>query len=545
MSNNNNNSTHKLVNLPHILLSNIVDNLKDNIDKICFSLVCKRWFDNRNRYLLFNTKNFYCNYKDRSKITMNSYRSLIFESLNQKKQRTMFVTKDKNYIYHYDYTIDYDSIESIDEIDQNIVKVIESREMILREDSDKLYTRLYELIGKSNVTGLRKCMTLKYGIPMNITSLAFSYYFNEALFKGCFPPNLKKLKFVGQFNQVIEVGVLPDTLESLEIGHLNQILEPGVLPTSLKILRITGSAPDNYLKVGSLPPNLEEFIQNGAYINIDSNVLPNSLITLGKVPLPWMKSIKPLENLRSLMVRRSTGCLDLSDLPQSLTRLDIFHSLSVLKSLPTSIKHLNIAYSEYDIDELFPDRSLYHFESLQVSPFKQESLDGLDIKRLLMEDDSVGEENSLATLRVIPFGVETLDIDVQCNFKFNQNSLPSSLKTLNVYHMNSFIHPGIIPNSVNHLIIQVPRCDIHIAEGILPDSVQNIELKQVVFPTSSIVDNISFEDYNFNKCSIRKLDDQYYIVFGHQKNKPFLIASLFHKSMFLDRVNVVKILNGE
>ncbi|EFA77901.1 hypothetical protein PPL_09401 [Heterostelium album PN500] len=259
-----------------------------------------------------------------------------------------------------------------------------SKQLQYGDKSDKLFTRLYDLIGQSKVTSIKECMTLKHRIPTNITSLSFEHFFNEPLFKGCFPPNLEKLKLHGNFNQRIEVGALPDTLESFEVNTLNQILEPGVLPTSLKVFKILEYAPNNYLKVGSLTPNLQEFVHHGKDIYIDSNVLPNSLIKLHNAPVSWMMSIKNLENLRSL----------------------------------------------------------------------------------------------------------------------------------------NFTCPGIIPNSVNNLFIQDRRDDIVIPEGILPDSVQNIKLSQVLFPTIKMVDNISFEDYLNNKsCNIRKLDDQYYIVFGHNYNK--------------------------
>ncbi|EFA81424.1 CIGB-like protein [Heterostelium album PN500] len=525
MTINNNNSTHKLVNLPHILLSNIVNNLKDNIDKICFSLVCKRWFDDRNRYLLFDTDSLYCIDKDISRITLNSYRSLISESLDKKKQRTMLVTSGEIFLGIYDHLLDLDSIESTDELDQNIEKLTLNRAILIRSEPVKLFTKLYDLISKSNVTSIEDCPTLKHRIPMNITSLVFDHYFNEPLFKGCFPPNLKKLKFNHSFDQVIEVGVLPDTLESLEMFKLNQILEPGVLPTSLKIFRIWNIAPDDYLKVRSLPSNLEEFIHNCSDVSIDPEVLPNSLITLQDVPLSWMKSIKYLENLRSLRLCNNPGLLDLSDLPKSLTRLDISYPLKLKSALPTSIRHLSLANSVYDIDELFPDRTLYHLEYLQLSIFKKESLDGLDIKRLCLEYYYKGlAPVETETLRSIPFGVETLEI--WCDLQFNLNPLPSSLKTLDVYNMKSFTGPGIIPNSVNHLIIHENGSHIDIADGIIPDSVQNIKLTISLFPTTKMVDNITFEDYDKNfwnnsldlsdsSCSIRKLDDQYYIVFGH------------------------------
>ncbi|EFA75751.1 hypothetical protein PPL_10806 [Heterostelium album PN500] len=487
MSNNNNsnNSTHKLVNLPHILLSNIVYNLTDNIDKIFFSLVCKRWFEDRNRYLLFDTNTLYRIEKYNSRIKLNSYRSIIFESLNKKKQCNMLVNPKTYYFERYDQIMDYDSIESIDEIDQDIVEVtIRSSEFEYREDSDKLLDRLYDLISKSNITSIKDCQTLKY-VPANITSLVFDSTFNEALFKGCFPPNLKNLKFVGNisnscdFKKEIGVGVLPDTLESFEMFNIYQILEPGVLPISLKILRILGdSEPGNYLKVGSLPPNLQEFFHNGKDFNIDSDVLPNSLITLENVPVSWMNSIKQLENLRSLML---------------------------------------VGYSG------------------KVAGFKQESLDGLNIKRLCLNSFPYRERPD--THRDIPFGVETLEL--LYHNKINQKSLPSSVKTLVVDNMQNFIRPGMIPNSVNHLII-LNSATNNIEEGILPDSVQNIELKQLLFPITKMVNNISFNVDDDTKFSFRKLDDQYYIVFGHQYDR--FIARLFHKSMFLEADNAVETL---
>ncbi|EFA85601.1 hypothetical protein PPL_01384 [Heterostelium album PN500] len=108
--------------------------------------------------------------------------------------------------------------------------------------------------------------------------------------------------------------------------------------------------------------------------------------------------------------------------------------------------------------------------------------------------------------------------------------------------MDCFKRQGIIPNSVNHLIIREGK-DIVLQEGILPDSVQNIELKTAYFPTTKLVDNISFKDYENHKCSIRKLDDQYYILFGKQTHRRYFMAGLFHKSMFEDRFNVIKILS--
>ncbi|EFA78971.1 hypothetical protein PPL_08439 [Heterostelium album PN500] len=100
------NKTNILVNLSHLLLSKIVNYLEDNIDRIVFTLVCKRWFEERDKYLYFNTDHIYMiNHQNNSKHHLNSYRSSINQSLSQKSNCRLIIN-DK--AFKCDYVLDKD-----------------------------------------------------------------------------------------------------------------------------------------------------------------------------------------------------------------------------------------------------------------------------------------------------------------------------------------------------------------------------------------------------------------------------------------------------
>ncbi|EFA84136.1 hypothetical protein PPL_03210 [Heterostelium album PN500] len=92
-------------------------------------------------------------------------------------------------------------------------------------------------------------------------------------------------------------------------------------------------------------------------------------ICLSLVCKRWIPFIKSLQDLSTLTLARrddSIVSIDLSVLPDSLTSLSIYTSCLLISSLPPSIRHLNIYQTQYDIDEIFKDRSQYHFETLCV-----------------------------------------------------------------------------------------------------------------------------------------------------------------------------------
>ncbi|EFA78975.1 hypothetical protein PPL_08443 [Heterostelium album PN500] len=429
-----------IVNLSHLLLLKIVSYLEDNIDRICVSLVCKRFFDERDKYLYFNTDNIGMNniqveedkddeiYNHKNVFTLKSYRSSILRSLNQKKE-------------------------------------------------------IYKMISNSNVSTLK-----------GISSLS-----------------------------CISAGVLPNTLKKLKFGsNFNQALEPHVLPSSLTHLQL-GRDYAQTLQVGSLPPNLRVLINNGNCV-ISDGVLPQSLCTL-KSPFSWIPFIKSLDNLTTLTLTQF-GCseskINLSDLPASLTSLDIHGSCHLTSTLSPSIKYLNIFETQYDIDEIFKDRSQYHFERISVDGFKQESLDNLKIKELQLQLDKI--EN---IIRDIPFGVETLYFghDEYQLSKNIPNGIPSSVKKIIFQYYKTINEIDFeIPNTVEEIVIQRYCNSDQFSSKWIPNSV-----KSMTIPSEWIRDNIEtpisvtnfcFISYNQKvDLHVRKIYDNHYLLFGQSRDK--------------------------
>ncbi|EFA79034.1 hypothetical protein PPL_08504 [Heterostelium album PN500] len=535
-----------IINLSHILLSKIISYLEDNIDRLCVSLVCKRWFDERDKYLYFNTDRININlckdiddhhdhsnneseieekqYNIKCLFSLESYRSSILRSLNQKNNCTLAYSRD---FYLSDYSVNPYSYPEDDRIISNITKVI------LDEQLDNKYLKeIYGMISISNVSTLKGITSLSSVLPVNLTSITFHEEFDEVLLAGYLPPKLEKLKFEwnSEFNQVIAAGVLPNTLKKLRFGDdFNQQLEPHVLPSSLTYLKLGGEYTQT-LQVGSLPPNLRA-LNCYCICMISDGVLPQSLCTLTESPLSWIPFIKSLNNLTTLSLYNkknddSNSTLNLADLPTSLTSLSIDTSCRLISSLSPSIRFLDIHLTDYDIDEIFKDRSQYHFERLCVDGLKQESLDNLKIKELKLQfltNESI--------IRDIPFGVETLDFGYDIYhfqiIKRIPNGVPLSVKKI-IFQFNTTINQldFEIPNSVEEVVIKYYYLKYQFPSKLIPNSVRSMTVPSEMIPNVDIFDipksvtSLCFIDsYQKVDLHVRMIYDDRYLIFGQSFNK--------------------------
>ncbi|EFA80553.1 hypothetical protein PPL_06492 [Heterostelium album PN500] len=560
-----------LVNLPHIILSKIVENLNDNIDRIFVTLVCKKWYDERSKYLSFNIKNFNMIDNDHDQIYLNSYRSLLVNSISQKSNCSLVVSSKR---YNNDYlitlgkyiliykkevnitiinkVINLDQLYDFENIQSNISKVILNNAIIDRsindEDAFIIFERFYEAISQSNVTYLNGYQSLIYKLPVNLKKLKFSNRFNQALVPGCLPPNLESIDFGHSFNQPIEKGVLPNTLKKLSLGDsFNQYLVPGVLPESLKVLKFTEVNFQDILQIGSLPSNLEIIQYSGHHAPIGEGILPNSLQQLIYVPISWVPAIKLLTNLKVLkfyQYREEPGLtLDLNHLPSSLTELDIRNKVKLTSVISPSIRCLDIENSEYDINEIFMnDRSLYHFENLMVmvNSLKSKSLDNLKIDTLFLSSREDAEEQEI-TIDLIPFGVETLKLDLyQIKLKY---PIPPSVKKLFVFKFDGrspalehIIEADAIPRSVEEFVVENHYG--HLEEfnfNNFPQTIQSLTLPSQTIPKNiKLPNNLILSPNDYEKFNIRKLDDHHYILLCQQ---PYIIASILNDSQ-LSKLNI-------
>ncbi|EFA80751.1 2-nitropropane dioxygenase [Heterostelium album PN500] len=245
-NNNNNNEQHILVNFPNVLLSEIISHLK-NIDRICWSLVCKRWYNQKDRYLLFDTD------RITSKAHLDhfkpQYRMVMSRSLELKNDCSVLFSMKTSQTSGFDYYIDYGNyfLYKTFMIDINGWMLTYSLLLLLLsigtlKDIDKIYT--------------------------NVTSIRFykSYDLRE-LKVGSLPPNLTVLKFSG-YSQAIEAGVLPQSLVRLESAPITWIPAIKTL-ASLKTLsfytRFGSETVDNLIKLDELPPSLTDLSFKSTY----------------------------------------------------------------------------------------------------------------------------------------------------------------------------------------------------------------------------------------------------------------------------------------
>ncbi|EFA80565.1 hypothetical protein PPL_06504 [Heterostelium album PN500] len=515
MSNNNNNNHNQrniLVNLSHLLLSKIINYLDDNADRIVFTLVCKRWFIDRHRYLSFNISHIKKILNDvlKNNMFLNSYESIYLDSINRKNKYRIVVFKTIQNSPMSVFTME--KLRQIKEIHPNVDQVISTD----IESSD--LEELYRMICRSNVTDL-SCQTLRYRLPDNLTSLSFAYDFDEPLLPGSLPPNLKNLDFsFSKYKQPIQKGLLPNTLEKLHLcSSRKTLIEPGVLPSSLKVLSYNGN---NTLKVGSLPPNLEEFNFYGDLnVPISEGVLPLSLHTLS-VPFQWLPLIKSLSNLKSLSLLGSgkDDIVDLSYLPSSLTDLQIGGESMFLSTIPPSIKSIGSIYPQ-KTDSLFKDRSEYQLDYLSIVGYKQGSLNGLKIKELDIFMDVLNPDIQMDELKDLPDGIEKLYIAFQSDIPINLKDIPSSVRTLTLNSLDSF-DVNTFPNTLEELVIddvgEYDDIDDQLFDSdLLPSTLQSLTLPSLLLPQPRIPNNLIIKTVELkntsDKITLRRLDDHHFL----------------------------------
>ncbi|EFA85562.1 hypothetical protein PPL_01521 [Heterostelium album PN500] len=549
-----NNNKHICL-LPHLLLSKIVYFIDDNIDRICFSFACRRWYFERDKYLIFNSNAI--SIIDEKKINhfyLNSFKSIFIKSINQKSRCTLLIQNDHHNCYNdeeYDFHIQNPSkLETIDNgMKSNIYKIKTNIKFNSNDRGKALKTLGNWVQSQPNVVKLKNFYLSKLGVNsssrnnllMNITSLSLPSKFDEALSAGYFPPNLRSLKFGDKFDRPIKAGVLPSGLEKLIFGvSFDQALQPGVLPATLKSLTLRNAFYKPSLQVGSLPASLETLLYSGHYTEIeDVGVLPTSLLTLKGAPPTWIKAIRSLSNLRYLSIDNSEEeqfTIDLSDLPDSLQTLVAPHTLK--SKLPTSIKSLDIADATYQMDEIFSSaadhQSQYRLDYLKIcdNGSNKESLENLDIKELhVCQNEFTPLEQPIK----IPFGVATLSLEL---FGESKIAIPLSVTKLNVLQsdgrlddIETLMKFNDNNNSIKEMSIETATDLSRLDSEIIPESVETLKLiTTVCIPQPRVPNNLILHVNEYETIYIRKLDNDHYIFFS-QSPPDFLSAIVHHSQL--------------
>ncbi|EFA77733.1 hypothetical protein PPL_12345 [Heterostelium album PN500] len=347
---NSDNSDNKLVNLPHILLSKIVKELGENIDIISFSLVCKKWFKDRDSYIVFNFNHILASNSldDLKSFHWNSYRKQIEYSKSIKPNcKLCFCTNDELTIYdpkyvNFDYVLDYE------------LYYVENQPLVIPSNVDDI---TFSNSFNHSLDLISDALALSNN---NVKSLHFGAQFNQPLTPGSLPPTITSLSLSEHFNQPLDIDSLPSSLTSLVFGpHFNQELRPGVLPQSLRYLEL-GETFNQPFGHGSLPPNLVEivFYNDVQSPILDAQVIPQSLRAIENIPPSWMEQLDLMPQLNRISIKKLPALIfPAGSIPPNITKLDFgFNASFILHDgvLPPMLKSLKLGRCSYRLEHLFP-----------------------------------------------------------------------------------------------------------------------------------------------------------------------------------------------
>ncbi|EFA82984.1 hypothetical protein PPL_03762 [Heterostelium album PN500] len=336
------NVKHRLVQLPHFLLSNIINLLEFDIDRLCFALTCKRWLNERDSYLTLNHHNsllpkvqsieyikgfclisFKKQFEQSRNLAVKTRLKYAINGTNLHLISKSFIPKFK--INTNDYFVFFDQIKDYFTIPKSVNLFYLHNDINLK--------LIYDAIAKSNVDTFiyNRCIqVLQPGaLPPNIRTLKF-YHNICPLQPGCLPPNLTSLTMSNP--KTLQIGVLPESLEHLDLSN-------------------SGYINNDFLTVGTLPPNLRSITFDHHFQQqITREMLPSiRLETIVNLPrhslgeLPQCVTTVTL-SAPKLMTPLPLPPLQAGEIPTTLTSLDFgFNCIDVdFALIPTSIKILNL-----------------------------------------------------------------------------------------------------------------------------------------------------------------------------------------------------------
>ncbi|EFA75811.1 hypothetical protein PPL_10866 [Heterostelium album PN500] len=510
-----NSQTNKIVNLSYLILNKIIRYLNDNIDIICFSLVCKRWYNDRDKYLIFNTDRINLFSLHNSTDTNQCYQHFklpsyynIFKKSIQLKMNCILTIGDENFSVKYDYF--YDELNKLTSIPCNVSDIYIQFYDSLPKDEKEYLDRL--LSESQSLTDLNGCSTLKYGLPKSIKSLSL-IEFDEILVKGSLPNSLQEL-YIDDIYQEILPGVLPDGLLSVTLDRYHYEILPGLLPNGLEKLSLEGYHLE--IQPGVFPSSLKSLsLLSYERNSIDSTSWEDSIEMKSYFPISWFQAISSLSNLQTLILdfkykKQEANIFNLKYLSPNIVSLVIKIPNIVLKgTMPTSLKRINLGEFRFKIDEIFPETNQYHLESFE---YRNNCFIPMP-PNIKINNLSVSGESKQSTI-ALPSGVRSIFLNIKWSgskkkkivFSDNDVTDQTSRRSLKLLRLPTFIEgpPKFeLPNTIEYLDIGYNELD-DISEFI-PST-----LKTLVFSVQSNINiNIPNDfEYEHSFKLVSNLKDQ-------------------------------------
>ncbi|EFA86162.1 hypothetical protein PPL_00724 [Heterostelium album PN500] len=405
------NSNNTFVNLSHLLLKKIVGYLDDMFQQMLFTMVCKKWYEERYKYLVLKVG--LSNERD-DLVHLKSFSTCV--TTESHRFQLVVISEDDFGYYHDEYHLYY--------------KTATDPSTILKPNTYSLMLNRYVDIDISlfkdvleNCANCRSISLAKYQKPLNSNS---------------FPKNLEKLELIG-YLLPLENGSLPNGLKILKFKYSYYLpMSASVFPTTLTELIFA----DGY--------QFELAVGGG-----DSKVLPQSLTKIKHCPVSWIKYLKYLPNLRYLSFDGycRDGVLEPGSLPSTLTTLDFGESifrLSGASIIPSSVRHLNLGGCIIDL-------------ALNVLPFDAhyDYLCALEFHAPILPNQLPPNIKELQLTRYnkplvpgsLPVGIEVLKLPYIDSEKLLVGTIPNTVKKLSLflYEQEQRFPIECIPNSIETL----------------------------------------------------------------------------------------------
>ncbi|KAN0022895.1 hypothetical protein ACTFIU_005636 [Dictyostelium citrinum] len=354
-------------------------------------------------------------------------------------------------------------------------------------------------------------------LPPSITSIRFSYGFNQRIAKGVISDNVISITFGDSFNQSLDGNWLPKQLKHLQFGHkFQQHIKIGQLPPSLTSLVLDPRSYKGVIEIGSIPDSVKtldykfnscsnqesisfnpipksitrlvfdsEFNQNikandissnynltsihfGEHFNSDIGIksLPNSIREI-KFGRAFDRDIKLCPSSITSIDFGNKFNRPLSMMTQTLTSIDFGSKFNQIIPqgifIHTRLKSLNFGYH---FNQIIPADTLPPtLESLNLGGYNREitvkndeyDCYGINSKGGFGSNSGSfcvgGTNNGLREMLKTTTSLKNLTLNY-FNLKIEVGDLPNSIESLNLgYHFNQSIGNNVLPKLLKKLFI--------------------------------------------------------------------------------------------
>ncbi|EFA75341.1 hypothetical protein PPL_11417 [Heterostelium album PN500] len=316
------------IKLPFLLLNKIIRELDEDIDRICFTLVCKRWFEYRDKYLWFNCLHLkqeigHFDIEKNQYFSLNSFKDQFQRSFDVQSDCSLLV---KETIVNIPFESGWLRPVSIIDFEKYELKSSHTKLIVVGStatDFTLVNKDNIERLSKSNVNSIHFCRTFDIQdyepLPSNITEI-ISY---SDIKMSHLPLQLERLAYTGKIHQKVQISQLPQSLKFLSLPK-GQSCSNEAFPSNLEVLRVYNIVKES--SIIELPATLKHLKTTGY----------------------WLKKIHSLTLLQSLKLKVDNNTVFMpGDIPQSVTRLKLSKVYGDLKSIrsndiPKGVKYIKL-----------------------------------------------------------------------------------------------------------------------------------------------------------------------------------------------------------